>query len=264
MLFRSFAAETRAAVEAAHAAGRILLRHFGRVRGIRHKGPKDLVTAADVAAERAIARVLSARFPAIGFLGEEGGRRGSPDADHWIVDPLDGTSSFVHGLPTFAVCIALWRAGRVECGVTYLPRLGELFVAERGRGTFLDGRRLRVSRTRGLRDAMLILWHDDAVWRDRRLRERLAALARSARGVRSEGAGFSLAMVAAGRVDAYWELSANPWDMAAGMLLVTEAGGRVTDARGRPLDLGQPTILATNGPLHAAVLRHLGRSGRMV
>ncbi len=256
-----FRPETAAAVRAARVAGRLLLARFGRVRRVREKGPRDLVTAADLAAERCIIGVLSARFPGIGFLGEEGGRRGSAAEDHWIVDPLDGTTAFVSGLPTFAVCIALARGGRIECGVTLLPRLGELFVAERGRGAFLDGRRIRVSRTRRLRDAMLILWHDHSVWRDRRLRERLAGLARRARAVRSEGAGFSLAYVAAGRADAYWEQSAASWDMAAGALLVAEAGGRVTDARGGPLDLDRPTIVATNGTLHDQVLRHLA-SGR--
>jgi len=121
--------ETVAAVRAARAAGRILLAEFGRGR----------------------------RFPAIGFLGEEGGRRGAAGADHWIVDPLDGTTSFVAGLPTFAVCIALARGGRIESGVTFLPRLGELLVAQRGRGAFLNGRRLRVSRTARLGDAVLSL-----------------------------------------------------------------------------------------------------------
>ncbi|HLE43109.1 MAG TPA: inositol monophosphatase family protein [Methylomirabilota bacterium] len=255
---RALKGETAAAIRAARAAGRILMAQLGRVRRVWHKTPRDLVTSADVAAERCIARMLAARFPAIGFLGEEGGRRGGTDGDHWIVDPLDGTTSFVSRLPTFAVCIALARAGRIECGVIFLPRLGELFVAERGHGAFLNGQRIRVSETERLRDAMLILWHDHSVWSDARRRARLAALARRARGVRSEGAGFSLAYVAAGRMDAYWEQSAAPWDMAAGALLVEEAGGRVTDDAGRPLRLEQPTILASNGRLHRAILGHLG------
>jgi myo-inositol-1(or 4)-monophosphatase len=235
---------------------------FGRVRRVWRKGPRDLVTSADLAAERCISRMLCARRPRIGFLGEEGGWHGSAAGDYWIVDPLDGTTSFVQGLPTFAVCVALWRQGRVETGVILLPRLGELFVAERGRGAFLNGRRLRVSRTSRLADAMLVLWHDHSVWRDRRLRERLARLAGTARGVRSEGAGFSLACVAAGRVDAYWEQSAAPWDMAAGALLVAEAGGRVTDGGGDPLQLTQKTIVASNGRLHRRVLGYLGSRRR--
>jgi myo-inositol-1(or 4)-monophosphatase len=256
---RGLGRETMVAVQAARAAGRILLAEFGRVRRVWRKGPRDLVTSADLASERCIEGLLSARFPAIGFLGEEGGRRGAAGADHWIVDPLDGTTSFVAGLPTFAVCIALARGGRIESGVTFLPRLGELLVAQRGRGAFLNGRRLRVSRTARLGDAVLSLWHDPSVWTDRPLRDRLAGLGARARSVRSEGAGFSLAYVAAGRLDAYWEQDAWPWDLAAGALLVAEAGGRVTDDAGRPLDLGQRTILATNGRLHGAILGHLAR-----
>jgi myo-inositol-1(or 4)-monophosphatase len=254
---RRLSRETGLAVRAARAAGTILLVHLGRVRGIRKKGPKDLVTAADLAAERRIAAILAAGLPGAGFLGEESGRRGAAGEDCWIVDPLDGTTAFVRGLPTFSVCIALARRGRLQTGVILLPRLGELLVAERGRGAFLNGRRIRVSGTTRLGDAVLTLWHDDSVWRDRALRGRLAALALAARQTRVEGAGFSLAYVAAGRLDGYWEQSAGPWDMAAGVLLVEEAGGRVTDDRGRPLDLEQPTILASNGRLHGRILRFL-------
>ena len=254
--------ETALAVRAARAAGRILLAEFGRVRRVWEKRPGDLVTSADVAAERCISRMLAARYPTIGFLGEEGGWRSQAAGDHWIVDPLDGTVSFLHGLPTFAVCIALRRQGRVESAVILLPRLAELFVAERQRGAYLNGRRLRVSRTARLRDALLILWHDRSVWRDRRLRERLARLGRASRAIRSEGAGFSLACVAAGRVDGYWEQSAAPWDVAAGALLVAEAGGRVTDGRGQPLELSQKTIVATNGRLHRTVLGYLRPGAR--
>lgn len=254
---RRWSRETGLAIEAARAAGTILLTSLGRVRGIRKKAAKDLVTAADVAAERRIAAILTAGLPGAGFRGEEGGRRGAAGEECWIVDPLDGTTSFVRGLPTFSVCIALTRRGRIQTGVILLPRLGELLVAERGRGAYLNGRRLRVSRTADLGDAVLALWHDDSVWRDRALRARLSALALAARQARIEGAGFGLAYVAAGRLDAYWEQSAGPWDMAAGVLLVEEAGGRVTDGGGRPLDLEQPTILASNGRLHGRILRFL-------
>ncbi|HWT78603.1 MAG TPA: inositol monophosphatase family protein, partial [Candidatus Methylomirabilis sp.] len=129
--------ETRAAVEAAEVAGRILLRHFGRVRGVRFKGAKDPVTVADTAAERSIRAWLARRFPRLGFLGEEGTMAEGPDG-RWIVDPLDGTSAFISGLPFFAVSIALQRRGRIESGVILLPRLGELFVAECGRGAWLN------------------------------------------------------------------------------------------------------------------------------
>ncbi len=247
-----FSAETRAAVQAARVAGRILLQRFGHTQDVRRKGPKDLVTAADVAAEQCIRRMLHRRFPETGFLGEEGEEIEGPGG-RWIVDPLDGTIGFIAGLPFFGVSIALERRGRIEVGVILLPRLGELFVAERGRGAWLNGRRIRTSRTARLEDAIVALWHDDTVWGSRRLRERIARLALRVRNLRIFGAAFSLAYVSAGRLDGYWEQSASPWDVAAGMLLVSEAGGRVTDGTGGPLDLTDSTILASNGRIH----RHL-------
>jgi myo-inositol-1(or 4)-monophosphatase len=253
--------ETRAAIEAAEAAGRILLRRFGRVRGVRFKGPKDPVTAADAAAERCIRASLARRFPDIGFLGEEGTRVDGPDG-RWVVDPLDGTLAFISGLPFFAVSIALERRGRIEAGVILFPRLGELFVAERGRGAWLNGRRIHVSRRQALANCVISLWHDDTVWSDRRLRGRIARLALLVRNVRIFGAVFSLAYIAAGRLDAYWEQSAHPWDLAAGALLVTEAGGRVTEGGGGLFDMYQPTILASNGRIHRRLIAAL--NGRTV
>ncbi len=256
-----FSPETRAAVEAARAAGRILLRRLGRAQKVRRKGHNDLVTAADLAAEHCIRGMLHRRFPAIGFLGEEGQGVEGPGG-RWIVDPLDGTIGFIAGLPFFGVSIALERRDRIEAGVIFLPRLGELFVAERGRGAWLNGRRLRVSRTTSLENAVVALWHDDGVWRNRRLRERIARLALRVRSLRIFGAAFSLAYVASGRLDGYWEQSANPWDVAAGILLVGEAGGLVTDAMGGSFNLMQSVILASNGRIH----RHLvgALSGRPV
>lgn len=256
-----FSAETRAAVQAARAAGRILDRHFGRVRGVRLKGPRDPVTAADGAAERAIRRLLARRFPAVGFLGEEGTEVVGSDG-RWIVDPLDGTIAFIAGLPSFGVSIALERRGHIESGVMLFPRLRELFVAERGRGAWLNGRRLRVSRTGALARCVVSLWHSDATWADRRLRERLARIGQEVRSVALFGACFSMAYVAAGRLDAYWEAQAHPWDVAAGLLLVREAGGRVTGARGERYAIDQPTILASNGRIHGRLVGFLsGRRG---
>lgn len=256
--------ETRAAIEAATAAGRMLERHFGRAQGVRLKGPKDPVTATDVAAERCIRRLLARRFPQIGFLGEEGtttGGAGGPGG-RWVVDPLDGTIAFIAGLPSFGVSIALERHGRVEAGVMLFPRLRELFVAERGRGAWLNGRRIRVSGRADLAHCVVSLWHDDTVWADRRLRERIARIGREVRSVAVFGACFSLAYVAAGRLDAYWEQSANPWDVAAGALLIREAGGRVTDGAGSAFDMERPTVLASNGRIHDRLVAFL--SGRQV
>jgi len=142
--------ETRAAIAAARTAGRILDRWFGRVGPVRLKSARDPVTRADGASERAIRRLLGRRFPTIGFLGEEGGTVATGPDGRWIVDPLDGTIAFVAGLPTFGVSIALERRGRLEVGVMLFPRLHELFVAERGRGAWLNGRRIRVTRTRDM------------------------------------------------------------------------------------------------------------------
>ena len=243
------APETRAAVAAARAAGRILERDFGRVRGVRLKSPKDPVTATDTAAERCIRRLLARRFPEIGFQGEEGTVAEGPGG-RWIVDPLDGTIAFIAGLPSFGVSIALERRGRLEAGVMLFPRLRELFVAERGRGAWLNGRRIRVSRATDLAGCVVSLWHNERVWGARRLRDRIARVGREVRSVAMFGACFSLAYVAAGRLDGYWELSANPWDVAAGALLVREAGGRVTDGAGGPFRLEEPTIVASNGRIH--------------
>ncbi|MBI4536941.1 MAG: inositol monophosphatase [candidate division NC10 bacterium] len=256
-----FLSETQAAIEAALAAGGLLLRRAGRPRQVRLKSAKDPVTEVDAAAERRIQTMLRRRFPRIGFLGEEGGARNGPDG-RWIVDPLDGTLAFVTGLPLYAVLIALERRGTLEAGVAYFPGLGELFVAERGRGAWLNGRRIRVSGRRALHECVLSLWHDDTVWGNRPLRERIAALALRVRNVRIFGAGFALAYVAAGRLDAYWEQSAHPWDLAAGALLVREAGGRVTTGAGRPFDLDDPTILASNGHIHGRLVAALTPTGR--
>ncbi len=244
-----FSPETRAAIAAAQAAGALLLTHAGRARDVRFKSAKDPVTEVDVAAERYIRRILRGQFPQIGFVGEEGGAVDGVNG-RWIVDPIDGTLAFVADLPFFSVLIALERHGALTSSVTYVPRLQECFVAERGRGAWLNGRRLRVSSRGRLIECIVALWHDDSVWGNRALRERIAALALRVRNIRIFGAGYALANVAAGRLDAYWEQSAKPWDIAAGSLLVEEAGGRVTDGRGRPLDLHQPTILASNGRIH--------------
>ncbi|MGD0264674.1 MAG: inositol monophosphatase family protein [Candidatus Methylomirabilota bacterium] len=251
----------RAAIEAAEAAGRILLRHFGHPRGGRLKSAKDPVTAADAAAERCIHASLARRFPHIGFLAEEGTRVDGLDG-RWIVDPLDGTLAFISGLPVFAVSIALQRRRRIEAGVILFPRLGELFVAERGRGAWLNGRPIHVSTRTRLIDCVMLLWHDDTVWSDRRLRGRIARLALLVRNVRIFGTLFSLAYIAAGRLDAYREQSAHPWDLAAGALLVAEAGGRVTDGAGGPFDMHQPSILASNGRIHRRLIAAL--NGRTV
>jgi myo-inositol-1(or 4)-monophosphatase len=249
--------ETRAAIAAARVAGRILDRGFGRAGPVRLKSPRDPVTRVDGASERAIRRLLHRRFPAIGFLGEEGGTVATGPDGRWIVDPLDGTIAFVAGLPTFGVSIALERGGRLEAGVMLFPRLREMFVAERGRGAWLNGRRIRVSRTTELARCVVSLWHEAGLWRDRRMRERIARIGAEVRSVAMVGACFSLAYVAAGRLDGYWERQAHPWDVAAGALLVREAGGRVTGGAGQSFDVNDRTIIASNGRIHRRLVAYL-------
>ena len=249
--------ETRAAIAAARVAGRILERGFGRAGPVRLKSPRDPVTRVDGASERAIQRLLHRRFPTIGFLGEEGGAVATGPDGRWIVDPLDGTIAFVAGLPSFAVSIALERRSRLEVGVILFPRLRELFVAERGRGAWLNGRRIKVSRARALPRCVVSLWHDPGLWRDGPMRARIARLGAEVRSVAMFGACFSLAYVAAGRLDAYWERQAHPWDVAAGVLLVREAGGRVTGGAGQAFDVNEPSVVASNGRVHDRVVAHL-------
>ena len=246
---KRFSPETQAALAAAQAAGDLLLARVGRFGAVQLKSAKDPVTEADAAAERCIRRLLHRQFPRIGFLGEEGGAAEGPDG-RWIVDPLDGTIGFVAGLPIFSVLIALERRGTLESSVTYVPCLGESFVAERGRGAWLNGRRIAVSQRRRLAETIVALWHDDSVWGNRPLRERIAALALRVRNVQTFGAGFALAGVAAGRLDGYWEEKISPWDVAAGVLLVQEAGGAATAYDGRPADIRSRQILASNGLIH--------------
>lgn len=249
--------ERRVAVDAAQAAGRLLKAELSGPRRVAYKGsPTNLVTEMDARAEALIADRLRAAFPDDGLLGEERGHQPGRSGRRWIVDPLDGTTNYAHGLPLFAVSVALERAGRPELGVIYDPNLDELFVAERGRGATLNGRALTVSTTAELGESLLATGfpYDIRQTADTNLREH-AAFSLRARGVRRMGSAvLYLAWVAAGRLDGYWELRLGPWDVAAGALLVAEAGGRVSDLAGDALDLDAPAIVASNGRIHDAML----------
>lgn len=247
------------AVAAAREAGALLRAHRGAARSVTAKSsPINLVTELDRQAEALVVDAIRARFPDHAILGEEGGARGA-STHRWIIDPLDGTTNFVHGLPLFSVSIGLEIAGRMAVGVVYDPSLDECFVAERGAGAFLEGRRLAVSETAELGASLLATGfpYDVRDTADNNLAE-YAAFTRQNRSVRELGsAAITLAAVAAGRLDGYWELVLGPWDVAAGLLLVEEAGGRVTDLHGGPLDLAAPRIVASNGRVHDAMLRTL-------
>jgi myo-inositol-1(or 4)-monophosphatase len=257
--------ETRVAVETTRAAGHLLRRELRGARRISYKGaPTNLVTEMDARAETLIVEALSGAFPDDGILSEEAGARPGHSGRRWIVDPLDGTTNYAHGLPVFAVSIALETHGRITLGVVFDPIHEELFVAERGRGAFVNDERLSVSAAAEL-DASLLATgfpYNIRTTTDTNLRE-YAAFSVRAQAVRRFGSAvLYLAWVAAGRLDGYWELTLGPWDVAAGSLLVEEAGGRVSDLRGGPLTIDAPSVVASNGHIHHAILTVLKETRR--
>ena len=248
------------AIEAALAAGRIHRRYFRNLTEVSKKGPIDLVTAADVEVEREFRALIQSRFPLHVVLGEEGGdapstQHEAPSTFRWIIDPVDGTTNFAHGLALFSVSIALEIDARVEIGVVYDPIGEELFVAERGQGARLNGVPMRVSSQAALLDSLLVTGFPYTV-RERRQRqvEVFEAFLATTRAVRRLGsAALDLSYVAAGRFDGFWEEQLHIWDIAAGVLLVEEAGGRVTRYDGSPIDLVDGQIVASNGAVHEAM-----------
>lgn len=254
--------ERRVAIDAARAAGLMLRDALDGERRVSFKGtPTNLVTEMDARAEQLVSERLRAAFPHDALLGEEGGELPGTSGRRWIVDPLDGTTNYAHGMPIFAVSIGLEVGGRPILGVVYDPNRDELFVAERGLGAWLGERRLNVSSAATLNASLLASGfpYDVRDTEDNNLRE-FSAFTVRAQGVRRMGSAvIYLAYVAAGRIDGYWELRLGPWDVAAGALLVEEAGGRVTDIKGGTLDLDRPTLVASNGRIHDEMLSVLAQ-----
>jgi myo-inositol-1(or 4)-monophosphatase len=251
-------------VAAATKAARGLNRDFNEVEQLQvsRKGPADFVSAADHRAEEVIRSELHRARPAYGFLMEESGASAGSDPQHrWIVDPLDGTANFLHGVPHFSISIALERQGRLHAAVVYDPIADALYTAERGSGAFLNDRRLRVANRQNLPDALIgtgipFKGHGDHA---RYMRE-LAAIMPEVSGVRRFGsAALDLAWVAAGRFDGFWEHDLSPWDMAAGILLIREAGGFVTDLEGGDAMLEKGGVVAGNEAIHRQLLARLRR-----
>ncbi len=246
-------------VAAARKASRSLKRDFGEVEQLQVslKGPANFVTAADRRAEETLREELAKARPGYGFLGEEGGHRKGTDKTHtWIVDPLDGTTNFLHGLPQFAISIGLQRDSTIVAGVIYNPITDELFVAERGKGAFLNDKRLRVAARLRLTEAVIAvgLPHYGRGDLELGLRE-LAAVQKRVAGLRRFGsAALDLAYLAAGRFDGYWERNLKPWDIAAGLIIVREAGGFVTDFEGRDGMFTTGHIVAGNETMHRELL----------
>ena len=250
---------------AARRAARGLLRDFGEVEHLQvsRKGPADFVSQADLKAERALREELEKARPEFGFLMEESGVAKAGDGRHrWIVDPLDGTTNFLHGVPHFAVSIAAERDGELVAGVVYEPLRDDTYWAEKGIGAYMNQRRLRVSARRNMSDALIatgipFLGHGDEAQHKRYLAEMGAVMGQVA-GIRRWGtASLDLAFVAAGRFDGFWEHGLGPWDMAAGIVLVREAGGFVTETDGGPNMLKTGSILAANDPLHPQLIQVL-------
>ena len=252
-------------VAAARKAGRGLARDFGEVEQLQVsvKGPGNFVSAADHRAEDLLFRELSKARPGYGLLMEERGEVAGDDKTHrWIVDPLDGTTNFLHGIPLFAISIGLEREGQLVAGVIYNPVLNELYTAERGRGAFLnDARRLRVAARKSLVESVAAtgIPHHGRPGHGVFLSE-VEGVMREVAGLRRTGsASLDLAWTAAGRFDLYWERNLKPWDLAAGIVIVREAGGVVTDADGGEAMLASGSVVAGNPIVQKAFLPLVGR-----
>ena len=254
-------------VKAARRAGRSLNRDLGEVEQLQVslKGPANFVSHADKRAEEMLYTDLAKARPGYGFVGEEGGSREGSDKSHtWIVDPLDGTTNFLHGIPQFAISIGLTREGTVIAGVIYNPANDELYIAERGKGAFLNDQRLRVGGRRRLDECVIAcsLPHIGRGNHELALKE-MAALQNKVAGFRRFGAAsLDLAFVAGGRLDGYWERNLSPWDMAAGLLLVREAGGFVSDINGGDDMLTERNIVAGNETIQRELQKILKAAGK--
>jgi len=251
------------AIEAVIGAGELQMASFGGVIQVDKKGAIDLVTEVDVAVERMVRALLAERFPAHQVLAEEfaaGDSRTVPPGPCWVFDPLDGTTNYAHGLPVFCASLALEVDGVATIGAVYDPTRRELFTAERGVGAWLNGAPLGVSSAAALIDAMLCTgfsYHvHDAVDEAVGLFGRFLGQARAVRRLGS--AAIDLCYVAAGRLDGFWERALHPWDTAAGALILEEAGGRVTTFAGGPFQSREPSLVASNGRIHDAMLRTIG------
>jgi len=252
---------------AARKAGSKLARDFGEVENLQisRKGPADFVTHADLKAEATIREELMNARPDFGFLMEESGEtQGRDKTQRWIVDPLDGTINFMHGIPHFAISIALEQNGTIVAGLIYEPANGNLWHAEKGRGAFLNERRLRVSARKQLLDAVLAtgIPHHGRHGQEQFFTI-LSHITPKVCGIRRFGsAALDLAYVAAGRCEGFWETGLAPWDVAAGILMVKEAGGFVTELDGREHTLKSVGLLASNDNLHSTLTREIGGAAK--
>lgn len=252
------------AIEAAREAGKFLKHNLGKVRDISLKEgqERNLVTEIDKKSEELIVSIIRKHFPNHDILAEESGNEYGRRSDFkWIIDPLDGTTNFTHGLPIFCVSIGLERKGDLVAGVIYDPNLDELFSAEKGRGAFLNGRRLRVSQTSELKKSLLVTGFPYNVPENpHNCVEHFINFLMNGQAVRRMGsAAIDMAYVATGRYDGFWEVSLNPWDMAAGVLLIREAGGKVSDFQGNEINIYGEQVVASNNLIHDEMIGLLKR-----
>lgn len=246
------------AIETARDAGRILLEKYGRKIEIGKKGDINLVTEADLASEKLIIERIRSHFPKHAILAEESGAAAASDGTNtwkWIIDPLDGTTNFAHGYPCFCVTMAVEHDGEIVVAVTFDPTRDELFAAEKSRGATLNGKPIRVSETELLSEALLVTGFPYNFKAKPDFARHLTDFLLKSRGVRRDGsAAIDMAYVACGRFDGFWEEGLNPWDVAAGTLLIEEAGGHVTFYDGTKYDIYRPPICASNGLIHREML----------
>ena len=250
------------AIQTARDAGRVLAERFGRALEITNKSELDLVTESDLASERLIIDRIKSHYPRHAILAEESGASEPVDREkesdwRWIIDPLDGTTNYAHGYPCFCVSIGLEHKGRMEIGVVYDPMRDEMFTAERGQGAALNGLRIHVSRTPSLASALVCTGFPYDVRQRSQFARHFSNFIMSAQGVRRDGAAaLDLVYVAAGRFDGFWEEGLKPWDVAAGALIIEEAGGRISNYFGEPLNIYSPPVVASNGLVHDEMMRN--------
>ena len=246
------------AIETARDAGQLLLEKFGRKINISKKGDINLVTEADLASESLIIERIKSHFPKHSILAEESGEAvviGDGTTWKWIIDPLDGTTNFAHGYPCFCITLALEHEGEVVIGVTFDPTRNELFSAERGHGASLNNKPIRVSDTEELSEALIVTGFPYDFKKREDFARHLTQFLIHSRGVRRDGsAAIDMAYVACGRFDGMWEEGLNPWDVAAGVLLIEEAGGQISGYDNSKFSIYSPPIVASNGLIHSQML----------
>ncbi|MEO8648609.1 MAG: inositol monophosphatase family protein [Acidobacteriota bacterium] len=249
------------ALETARQAGNLLLEKFGRITAITKKGDINLVTEADLASEAMIIDRIKSHYPKHAILAEEAGDAVVIENGNewkWIIDPLDGTTNYAHGYPCFCVTLALEHKGDIVIGVTFDPTRNEMFAAEKGSGASLNGRQIRVSSTENLGDSLIVTGFPYDFKSKQDFSRHLTEFLFHSRGVRRDGsAAIDMAYVACGRFDGFWEEGLNPWDVAAGKLLIEEAGGMVTYYDGSPFNVYTPPLCASNGSIHQQMLKVL-------